>query len=126
MKQFSDKGAHHAIIYALLTPCINTFVEVIKKGNGTVKAIENTKDKLYYLPKELWTRIFAWVLSDTLTQKPALLHLLPYKERHVDTVESTLNYLLGRKEALKLPEEVEVEAKRQLEDEWDVLIRPGI
>jgi hypothetical protein len=34
--------------------------------------------------------------------------------------------LLGREEALKLPEEVEVEAKRQLEDEWDVLIRPGI
>jgi hypothetical protein len=105
-------------------------LKIVCLGDGTVKALENNTqqhegNQSYYLLKELWIKIFSWVLSDKLTHKPALLHLLPYQDRRIDTVEKSFNHLLVYQLSLKI-QDVEAAAPIQLDDEWDELMRPTI
>jgi ankyrin repeat protein len=82
MKPFEGEEISYAVVWTLLMPSITLFSMILNQGDGTVRALENNaqqneNNKSYYLPKELWIKIFSWVLSDKLTRKPALLHLLP-------------------------------------------------
>lgn len=131
MQPLKRENITHALVWALLMPSISRFIFILNKSNGTSKAFENkdqAKEKSYYLPKELWTKIFSWVLTYELRHKPALLHLLPHQHRHIDTVEKSMHYLLGHQPSLRIPKKSDITAaaQTQLDSEWNELMRPTI
>jgi hypothetical protein len=96
LEQYQKKQKRTYVIGALLFKELNVVSQVLR---------------LYFdpkhrtvLPRELCERILVFYLAYTLQEKPlALLHLLPYKDRNVDVIETALHLFQHFRKTTSLP-----------------------